>query len=41
MLGSNPNSEVVRLKIKGGREVRFFVGSYLQFFESARKNPRR
>ena len=35
------DSEVVCLKIKGGREVCLFVGSYLQFLESARKNPRR
>ena len=30
-LGSNPDSEEVCLKIQGGREVRSFVGSYLQF----------
>ena len=40
-LGSNPDSEEVCLKMKGGREVRSFVGSYLQFLESARKNPGR
>ena len=40
-LGWNSDSEVVCLKIKGGREVRSFVGSYLQFLESARKKPRR
>ena len=38
-LGSNAKSEEVCLKVKGGREVRSFVGSYLQFLESARKNP--
>ena len=40
MLGSNPNSEVVCLKIKGGREVRFFVRSYLQILESVRKKTK-
>ena len=40
-LGSNPDLDVECPKIKGGREVRFFVGSYLQFLESARKNPGR
>ena len=28
-LGSNPDSEYECLKIKGGREVRLFFGSYL------------
>ena len=40
-LGSNPDSVEVCLKIKGGREVRSFVGSYLQILESACKNPGR
>ena len=40
-LGSNPDSEEVCLKIQGGREVRSFVGAYLQFLESVRKNPGR
>ena len=40
-LGSNPDSEEVCLKIQGGREVRSFLGSYLQILESMRKNPGR
>ena len=40
-LGSNSDSEYVYHKIKGGREVRSFVGSYLQILESASKNPGR
>ena len=39
--GSNPDSEELCLKMKGGREVRSFVCSYLQILESARKNRRR
>ena len=34
-LGSNLDSVEVCLKIKGGREVRSFVGSYLHILESA------
>ena len=33
-LGSNPDSVEVCLKIKGSREVRSFVDSYLQILES-------
>ena len=39
--GSNPDIEELCLKLKGGREVRSFVCSYLQFLESAGKYPRR
>ena len=38
MLGSNLDSEEVCFKMKGGREVRSLVGSYLQILESTGKN---